>query len=78
MVVQPVTASPETLAARCREPGPPTLRERFFLAVAATAEELARAWGLTVLPPLRTDTVSLDDAVRLVMAALNVPARAVA
>lgn len=51
VLVQPLVASPETLAARQTEPGD----LRFFLEVGLAAQEEAARLGLRCLPPLCTD-----------------------
>jgi hypothetical protein len=55
VVVVPLEASAEVLAGRLTEPGPAEELLALFGAVGAEAARVARAWGLPVTEPVRTD-----------------------
>ncbi len=72
VLVQPVSANPEVLACRQREPGAPEVCQPFFREVAQQAEDIARSWGLNVLPILDTTDGGPDACARWVGTAIRV------
>jgi hypothetical protein len=68
VLVQPVWATPEILAARQREPGDVDASQSLFRAMAHKAEALALDWGLELLPIMDTSSTTPADCVATWMA----------
>lgn len=68
VLVQPLRIERETALRRLSEPGPDADQTvDFFLCVGTTAERLATRWGLTMLPPIATDTLTPEEVCTLVL-----------
>jgi hypothetical protein len=72
VLVQPLTIERPTALKRLTQPGPDekTMAD-FFMGVGRKALEDAVAWGLELLPIVRTDRMSIEDACREVLQNLN-------
>ena len=69
VLVQPLLIDRDAARARRSEPGPDNLID-FFLRVGQRGIAIARSWGLDVAPAIRTDLVSVEEAVAIVLARL--------
>lgn len=70
LLVQPLMIDRDTAMARRTEPGDADIVD-FFLRVGARVVEIARAWGLAIAPPIRTDRATIDDVVAQVAARID-------